>query len=83
MLLCRGSNRHCCMAKKVPYVILAKGGVLLHGYRNRHCEEAQSADVAIKYKHIFILNKFSILIKSLITFEIAWIATSVLRTSSQ
>ncbi len=34
------------------------------------------ADVAIKYKHIFILNLFSILIKSLITFGIAWIAAA-------
>nr|WP_253308358.1 hypothetical protein [Rickettsia endosymbiont of Ceutorhynchus assimilis] len=34
------------------------------------------ADAAIKYKHIFILNLFSILIKSLITFGIAWIAAA-------
>ncbi|WP_341793566.1 MULTISPECIES: hypothetical protein [unclassified Rickettsia] len=31
-------------------VILAKGGALLHDYRNRHCEEGRSPDVAIQEK---------------------------------
>ncbi|WP_341793059.1 MULTISPECIES: hypothetical protein [unclassified Rickettsia] len=35
----RGRSRLCCM-DRIFDVILAKSGALLHGYRNRHCEEA-------------------------------------------